>query len=109
MPKNNLKDFIKIYDDALDYDDNALNGYNCFHNCNVNSRGGDKSTDINADPLLFDPANDDMRLKRNSPCINAGRQTVNDGHTDIGAWQHIYKRYRPNIFFPNNEQLGRFE
>jgi len=80
-------DGTAIYDDALDYDDNALNGYNCFHNCNMNSRGGDKSTDINADPLLFDPANDDMRLKSKSPCLNAGPRTVNDGYADIGAWQ----------------------
>jgi hypothetical protein len=60
-------------------------GWNCFYN-----NGSDwtlRAGDIVADPQFVDAANGDFRLKPTSPCLNAGKPTLNNGKTTIGAWQ----------------------
>ncbi|MFH1613858.1 MAG: hypothetical protein ABIG61_02080 [Planctomycetota bacterium] len=50
---------------------------------------------IVANPLFVDIANDDFRLRENSPCINAGMSAIGsidsdyNSHTNMGAWQGV--------------------
>lgn len=54
--------------------DRVFLNYNCWNNTTdvVNASKG--PSDLTADPLLVDPANDDFRLQSGSPCLNAGLQ-----------------------------------
>jgi len=54
--------------------------HNCFYNT-TNRNGVDAGlNDIEADPKLHDPSNDDFTLNSDSPCLDAGMQlTVNQG------------------------------
>lgn len=63
----------------------AEHDYNCY---------GSNSEDngVSSDPLFMDAANDDLRLKPTSPCLNTGKPVLgngqtNAGFTNIGAWQ----------------------
>ena len=42
---------------------------------------------IEADPLFICADSNDFGLVSVSPCLNAGKQTIGGGHTNIGAWQ----------------------
>lgn len=44
---------------------------------------------IEADPQFVDAPNGDFRLKPDSPLLNKGMRTLNDGYSSIGAWQRI--------------------
>jgi len=53
---------------------------------------------IEADPEFVDANNGDFRLKPSSPCLNAGKPTLNGGYTSMGAWQGISR----SILLPDN-------
>lgn len=66
--------------------------------CNsYNGGGADVATDIGNNlavgPQYQDAANGDYRLKLDSPCINAGLDTPNDGVTTMGA--HQFRQLEP--------------
>jgi hypothetical protein len=42
---------------------------------------------IMADPCFVDPANDDFRLQRNSPCLYAGVPTIDGSRLTLGVYQ----------------------
>ncbi len=51
---------------------------------------GQPNNDVNSievDPLFADIVNDDYRLLPNSPCLNTGQATAQDGLVSFGAWQ----------------------
>jgi hypothetical protein len=55
----------------------SVDAYYCDIGETVDSLGLYQATSvINADPLFFDPANDDYHLRVASPCIDAGTATV---------------------------------
>jgi len=69
-------------------------------------------TDLNSDPLMTDPANDDFTLNPHSPCVNAGTDVsltedylgIKIRHApDIGA----YENQANAIFFPTD--IGRMD
>lgn len=45
---------------------------------------------IDADPLFFDPSNNDLRLRSNSPAVDAGNNNVVDADTDIFGNPRIF-------------------
>jgi hypothetical protein len=53
---------------------------------------------IEADPQFVDAANGDFRLKPISPCLNAGKPTLDGGYTTVGAWQGISR----SVLLPDN-------
>jgi hypothetical protein len=98
--KNNIFHSLVAYGiltqgDGIDaYKLHASCGYNCFYNCGDNfydaigsTADQSHSTDIFLGPRLTDPANGDISLQSDSPCLNAGEPTLYGGLTDIGVWQ----------------------
>jgi hypothetical protein len=76
--------------DNYEYRYNKANGYNYIYNVTnpFCPRSQQQATDIiGIDPQFTDAANGDFSLKPTSPCLNAGKPTVNNGFTSMGAWQ----------------------
>ena len=48
---------------------------------------GNDAHSIIADPQFMSVANNNFKLRYNSPCLNTGEDTLQDGQTSIGAWQ----------------------
>ncbi len=44
------------------------------HSCYADSTGGEMDGNISADPLFFNPAEGDFRLRYGSPCVDAGHE-----------------------------------
>ncbi len=66
--------------------------YNCYYavdgalsNPFANGTIGENSIEV--DPLFIDAANDDFRLKANSPCLNVALPGVGSGFSNMGSWQ----------------------
>jgi len=90
---------------------NITHDHNCSYGNGTNwagalSKGG---TDIEADPKLADPANNDYRPRATSPCINAGVDVgltedydgnSYDGLPDIGAYEYQYGAIGAEMVIP---------
>ena len=60
--------------------------HNCYNNNNTDITGASKGTGaLTTDPKFVDPANGDFRLKRTSPCIDAGTGAVADEPAPNGS------------------------
>ena len=73
LPTSGMKNNIWMTDDASasSLSVASASSYSCFFQAgSSNTSGG--SNNIFVDPQFVDPANDDLRLRPSSPCINAG-------------------------------------
>lgn len=73
LPSSGMKNNIWMSDDtaACNFTLASASTFSCFHQIgSSNTSGG--TDNIFSDPLFVDPANNDLRLRPSSPCINAG-------------------------------------
>ena len=73
LPSSGMKNNVWMSDDtaACNLTLASASTFSCFHQIgSSNTSGG--TDNVFSDPLFVDPANDDLRLRPSSPCINAG-------------------------------------
>ena len=73
LPSSGMKNNIWMSDDTTrcNFTLASVSTFSCFHQIgSSNTSGG--TDNIFSDPLFVAPANDDLRLRPSSPCINAG-------------------------------------
>lgn len=72
--KNNIFATDDTTGAVLDTENSFSGSFNncCFHQFDDSNNGSGGTDNVFADPQLVDVANDDLRLRPSSPCINAG-------------------------------------
>lgn len=93
-----------LYDNTASSWSNYCNA-NIYTNCCLSPRQNWQVTCVDGPPGFIDPASGDFRLRRDSPCVNAGtnqpwmtgavdidgRRRLSDGIVDIGAYEQVVR------------------